>query len=62
MYLMLVGSDLIHFPPRFSLTCQDRYLANSMVVDLTSSVYWTVVGGKYNYNQTKFLQCLVFKE
>ena len=33
MYLMLVGLGLIHFPPRFSLTCQARCLTNIMYVE-----------------------------
>ena len=31
LYLMLVGSGLIDFPPRFSLTCQARCLTNMYV-------------------------------
>ena len=31
--MKLVGSDFIHVPHRFSLTCQARYLTNTM--DLT---------------------------
>ena len=37
----------------FSLTSQARYLPNSVKADLTCCVYWAVVGGKYNYSQTK---------
>ena len=50
MCIKLVGSDLIHVPHRFSMTCQARYLANTM--DLTC-VCCNVRGENFaNYGHT----------